>query len=643
LNTQSELQAIFSDHGPLAKQVPGFRLRQQQLEMAMAIEEAIIQNQQLVAEAGTGTGKTFAYLVPALIHGGKVIISTGTKTLQDQLFNRDIPAVRKALNIPVTIEMLKGRSNYICRLHLEQVARDGRFTSREDAKYIPIIQQFSKSSLTGDKSDLLEVPENASVWPMVTSTRDNCLGQDCEFHADCFVMEARKKAMTADIVVVNHHLFFADMILRDGGFGELLPSANTIIFDEAHQLPDVAGLFMGQDISTSHVFELARDVMVEYVTHAKDIPDFEKAIKALEKSAKDFRLIFPSEGSRWPQQRAFSLEGFRLSLDDLINKMQALTHLLDSQKERTVGFENCLQRALEIGQLLKNWLCSEDPNLVRWVEVFSHSLLLHATPLSIAEGFGKQLNAMPRAWIFTSATIAVKGNFSHFIEQMGLSAAKTQAWDSPFNYAEQALFYVPEHLDNPNHPAHAHQVASLAHDVIKASQGRAFILCTSLRAMREIHAILLESFQKEGLEYPLLLQGECSKTELLGRFRHHGHAVLIGSQSFWEGIDVRGEALSCVIIDKLPFAPPDDPVLSARVDELVKQGKNAFREYQVPYAVITLKQGAGRLIRDESDRGVLVICDSRLIQKPYGRLIWQSLPPFKRTRNLQDVIHFFRP
>jgi len=641
MTNEQTIRNVFEQDGILASQIEGYSARTQQLEMALAIEDAIQHNKQLVAEAGTGTGKTFAYLVPALLSGGKVIISTGTKTLQDQLFSRDLPNVRNALKVPVTVAILKGRANYVCHYHLERAGLEGRFTSREEAGYIPMIKAFAANSKSGDKAELVEVPENALVWQSVTSTRDNCLGQECSFYKDCFVMEARKQALAADVVVVNHHLFFADVMLRDEGVTELLPSANTVIFDEAHQLPEVAGLFFGEDVSTSQLLDLARDCTTAYITLAKDCVALGDAIPVLEKACKDFRLVFQYEGSRLPVQKALALKNFESAFEWMQTKLTDLNTVLETQAARDPMLEKCWQRGMELSAQLSHWLKASNENLVRWVEVFTQSVQLHATPLSVADGFGKQLNAQPRAWIFTSATLAVKSDFSHYQAQMGLQNATTGYWQSPFDYGNQALLYAPANMPDPNSPAYTSAVAAVALPVIQASRGRAFVLCTSLKAMREIHALLKEAFSENGMEYPLLLQGDTTRTELLERFRNHGNAVLVGSQSFWEGVDVRGEALSVVIIDKLPFAPPDDPVLSARIDKMNAEGKNAFMEYQLPYSVITLKQGAGRLIRDENDKGVLVICDPRLITKPYGRRIWQSLPPFKRTRDLVDVAAFF--
>jgi ATP-dependent DNA helicase DinG len=637
----SDLTHIFSTEGALAETIPGYRTRAQQVEMAQAIADAIDKCSVLVAEAGTGTGKTFAYLVPALLSGGKVIISTGTKTLQDQLFNRDLPAVRDALKVPVTVAMLKGRANYVCHFHLERAANEGRFLNREDAQYVHIIRSFAEHSATGDKSELSEVPETATIWPAVTSTRDNCIGQECGFYKECFVMEARKRALAADVVVVNHHLFFADVMLRDEGVSELLPAANTVIFDEAHQLPETAGLFFGEDVSTTQLMELARDAHAEYLTTAKDCVALPEATAALEKAVRDFRLVFGLDGARMPVQKALERNGFNDAFAVMAEKLKALAAVLETQAERDPALENCWQRALALEAQVKSWHAGADANLVRWVEVFTQSVQLHATPLSIAEIFGKQMEGHPRAWIFTSATLAVKSDFGHYLGQMGLPEAITARWDSPFDYPTQSVLYVPQGMPPPNSPAYIASVAATALPAIKASRGRAFVLCTSLRAMREIYALLKDAFERDGLAYPLLMQGDTSRTELLDRFRKLGNAVLVGSQSFWEGVDVRGEALSLVVIDKLPFAPPDDPVLAARIDKMNSEGKNAFMEYQLPYSVITLKQGAGRLIRDETDRGVLMICDPRIVEKHYGKRIWQSLPPMKRTREIVEVEEFF--
>ncbi len=631
---------FFSELSPLAEGVDGFRPRAAQQAMALAVAAAIQDNAVLVAEAGTGTGKTFAYLVPALLHGGKVIVSTGTKNLQDQLFQKDLPRVREALRAPLTLALLKGRANYVCHYHLEQALSDGRFASREDIRHLNKIKHYAKVSLSGDRSGLADVPENAPVWLQVTSTRDNCLGQECPSHGDCFVLKARAEAMKADVVVVNHHLFFADVMLRDEGVAELLPACNTVIFDEAHQLPETASLFFGDNLSTSQLLDLARDARLEALTAAKDFAALPKAADALDKAARDLRLVFKKE-ERLPLSAVARWQNWQPALNKLLEKLKEISELLSTQAARSEGLENCSERAALFLQQLASWQQDAPDGRVRWLEVFHHSLQFNSTPLSIADIFAKQLASHPRAWIFTSATLAVKQDFSHYQQEMGLLEARTACWDSPFNYGQQALLYVPTGLPEPNSEGYTEAVVRAALPLLGASKGRAFLLFTSLRAMQRAYDLLAVEFERLGWDFPLLLQGDGSRNELLSRFRTLGNAVLLGSQSFWEGVDVRGEALSLVIIDKLPFAPPDDPVLAARIEQLRQQGRNAFMEYQLPRTIITLKQGAGRLIRDEADRGVLMICDPRLIAKHYGRRIWQSLPPMKRTRDEAVAVEFF--
>ena len=637
----ADLQHFFDDSGPLAGTIPGYRLRPQQLEMALAVAHAIETRGLLIAEAGTGTGKTFAYLVPALSKGGKVIVSTGTKTLQDQLYNRDIPMVRNALQAPVTVALLKGRANYVCHYHLERAKKDGRFVNRDDVVYLARIESYAKTSKTGDRGGLAEVPEDATVWPQVTSTRENCLGGDCPNYKDCFVMEARKQAMDADVVVVNHHLFFADVVLRDEGVAELLPACNTVIFDEAHQLPETASLFFGESVSSSQLVELARDTRIEAATFAKDNAALPEASSALEKAARDLRLQFREDAGRQPLSAAQVNPAFTEALDLAVTRLTDLTALLESQADRSEGLQKCWTRGIDLIGGLARWWEDEDKSWVRWIEIFGGSVHLNATPLSIADIFHRQITGNPRAWIFTSATLSVQGNFSHYQREMGLADAATAFWESPFDYANQALLYVPEGLPEPNAEGYTRKAVEAALPVIEAAEGRTFFLFTSLRAMREARELMETGMKKMGMEYPLLMQGEGSRSELLERFRKLGNAVLLGSQSFWEGVDVRGEALSLVIIDRLPFSPPDDPVLAARIERINAEGRNAFMEYQLPRAVITLKQGAGRLIRDESDRGVLMICDPRLITKQYGKRIWRSLPPMRRTREQSDVLDFY--
>ncbi|WP_228896602.1 ATP-dependent DNA helicase [Pseudoduganella aquatica] len=639
---------MFGPGGPLSPAVGGFRPRRSQTEMAKAVAAAIDGRSTLMAEAGTGTGKTFAYLVPALLWGGKTIVSTGTKNLQDQLFLRDIPTVRAALQAPVSVALLKGRGNYLCHYHLERTLQNGRMTSREDVGYLREISRFLKMTSSGDKAELARVPENASIWNLVTSTRDNCVGAECQYYQDCFVMKARKEAQQADVVVVNHHLFFADVALKDTGVAELLPSANTIIFDEAHQLPDTATLFFGDTFSTSQVLELCRDVLAEGLAHARDGADWGKVVTVVEKAARDLRLTFPQDIVRLSLPQIAPSSGFFPALETLKDELDGMLAVLEKQGERAETLDQCRMRGIELATALRDWKfdpkakVASGEEAVYWVEAYTSSLQLHKTPLSIAPIFNGQREGVPRSWIFTSATLAVKNDFKHFAEQMGLTGEPARTWPSPFNYEQQGILYVPQGLPDPNSMGYTDAVLDAALPIIEASEGRAFLLCTTLRAVKRAAERLRDEFEKRGLPYPLFVQGDKGRTELLDQFRKSGNGVLIGSQSFWEGVDVRGEALSLVIIDKMPFAPPDDPVLAARIEVMEKQGLNGFMHHTLPEAIINLKQGAGRLIRDEGDRGVLMLCDPRVITKPYGRRVWQSLPPFKRTREAQVVIDFFK-
>jgi len=645
--SDAELAAIFGDGGTLARTLPGFRFRAQQLAMAQAVARAIALRQPLVAEAGTGTGKTFAYLVPALLYGGKVIVSTGTKTLQDQLFERDLPLIRDALAVPITVALLKGRANYVCHHHLERTAREGRLPSREDARHLPKIVAFARASERGDRAELADVPDNASIWPLVTSTRDNCLGSNCAFHRECFVMKARKDALDADVVVVNHHLFFADVTLRDEGLAELLPACNTVILDEAHQLPDTATLFFGEQTSASQLTELARDAEAIARTELRDVPDLPDAGAELVPLIRKLRLAAGDGTGKLAQQALAGRREFVAALDELAAGLDRLAGEMQLFAERSEDVAVVARRAETAADCVARWKAGlsgvddETRQWIRWIDLGAQGFQLHASPLSVADVFRRQVDQTGRAWIFTSATLAVGRDFSHYTGQLGLGDAETGSWDSPFDYATQALLYVPRGLPAPNSLEHTNAVVDAALPVLKASGGRAFLLFTTLRALTAARERLAALFEREGLRYPVLVQGEGSKTDLLLRFRALGNAVLLGSASFWEGIDVPGDALSVVVIDKLPFAPPDDPLLAARLAKLAADGRNAFMEWQLPQAAISLKQGAGRLIRTETDRGVLMLCDPRLVDKPYGRRIWQSLPPMKRTRELEEVIGFF--
>jgi len=636
-----DLARVFGPDGPLARELPAYRLRAEQLAMAEAVADAIGEGGQLVAEAGTGTGKTFAYLVPALLSGGKVIVSTGTKTLQDQLFSRDLPLVRDALKVPVTVALLKGRSNYVCHYHLERSRLQDSFASRADVRYLKRIESFARNSESGDKAELADVPDNAGIWSQVTSTRENCLGGECPNYAECFVMKARRDALAADVVVINHHLFFADVVLKDEGLADLLPRCNTVILDEAHQLPDTATLFFGEEVTAGQLGELARDAEVEGLRSARDYAPLPDAAQALAQVLRRVKLATGDAQGKQPQAEALRRPDFVAALDALSTALDALSTELGRQAERSDELAHCSQRATEAAGRLSRWREHDDPEWIRWLDVTPNGWQLHASPLSVAGIFARQIADSARSWIFTSATLAVKGDFTLYRRELGLSDASTGYWDSPFDYAHQALLYLPRELPPPNSFEHTDAVVAAALPVLKASRGRAFLLFTTLRALGRARETLAAALARNGLDYPLLVQGEGSRSELLSRFRVLGNAVLLGSQSFWEGVDVQGEALSVVVIDKLPFAPPDDPLLAARLAQIEREGGNPFLDYQLPQAAISLKQGAGRLIRSETDRGVLMICDRRVMDKAYGRKILDALPPMRRTRELADVLEFF--
>jgi len=609
--------------------------------MARAVARTIDEGGQLVAEAGTGTGKTFAYLVPALLSGGKVIVSTGTKTLQDQLFSRDLPLVRDALKLPIAVALLKGRANYVCHHHLARTREQGTLATRADVRYLRRIESFAHTSASGDKAELADVPDSAAIWSQVTSTRENCLGGECPRYGECFVMKARRDALAADVVVINHHLFLADVVLKDEGLADLLPRCNTVILDEAHQLPETATLFFGEQLTAGQLAELARDAELEGLKAARDYAPLPDAAGALAHVVRRVRLAAGETVGKYAGAEALRRPDFAASIDALAETLQRLGSELALAAERSEELAECARRAAELSARLARWRETEDADWIRWLDVTAHGWQLHASPLSVAEIFSRQVQDSARSWIFTSATLAVNGDFGLYRRELGLADAATGCWDSPFDYSRQALLYLPRDLPPPNSFEHTDAVVAAAVPVLAASGGRAFLLFTTLRALERARSAVAAALAREGLDYPLLIQGEGSRSELLSRFRRLGNAVLLGSQSFWEGVDVPGDALSLVVIDKLPFAPPDDPLLAARLAHIERHGGNGFLDYQLPDAAINLKQGAGRLIRTETDRGVLMICDRRLADKPYGRRILAALPSMGRTRELTDVVAFF--
>jgi ATP-dependent DNA helicase DinG len=630
-----DARAALGPDGPFAELLDGFQARPQQQDMAEAVEAAIAGYGTLIAEAGTGVGKTFGYLVPALLSGGKIIVSTGTKTLQDQLFHKDLPLVRKALGLNLQSALLKGRANYLCLHRFRTTVAEGRLRDRQQVSELRRIREWAGVTRSGDIGEVTDVAENAEIWPLVTSTADNCLGQECDDYQQCHVVKARRAAQEADVVVINHHLFFADLALKEEGFGELLPSANAVILDEAHQLPEIASVFFGQTLGSRQLLELARDCIAEGHNEAPDMAEIAEHAQGLDKATRDLRLALGRAGQREPWERIRHKPDVVDGMETLGDCLDSLCELLDVAGERGKGLEACQRRAHLARQRLAR-LREPDETAIQWFETYTRAFQLNITPLDVAELFHSRLEAHPCAWIFTSATLAVGERFDHFASQLGLDLAQKLQLDSPFDYAHNALLYLPTGLPEPNDPGYTPAVVEAAIPVIRASRGRCFMLFTSHRALREAAGLL------DGrLSFPLLVQGDMPRGELIDRFRSLGNAVLLGTSSFWEGVDVRGEALSAVIIDKLPFASPGDPVLQARLNAIRSAGGNPFMDYQLPQAVITLKQGVGRLIRDAADRGVLMICDPRVRTKQYGRVFLDSLPPVPVTRDLNDITPFF--
>ncbi|MDJ0741160.1 MAG: ATP-dependent DNA helicase [Gammaproteobacteria bacterium] len=632
-----QLADVLGEDGLLAKGLDGFAFRRQQLEMAQAVADHLADGGRLVAEAGTGTGKTFAYLVPVLLSRQKVIISTGTRNLQDQLFLRDLPRLRDAMASPARVALLKGRANYLCRHRLDNALLDARGHSRERLRWLLMVRDWSGETRSGDISELADIPEDASIWPAVTSTTDNCLGQECPAWGQCHLVEARRRAQEADVVVVNHHLLCADFALRDDGFGELLPGADAYIIDEAHQLPEVASSFFGTTVSTRQLLELGRDTQTEYHREAGDMPALLERVDALAKAARELRLAFGQAQRRGAWLEIERDDKVGAALDACRGRLQQLHDQLQALEGRGKGLDACLARCAGlIGQLQGLIEPDEGSEDIRWFETHAQSLRLNSTPLDVADVFRLHMERHPATWVFTSATLAVGDSFAHFQQQLGLFDADCRIWGSPFDYARQALWFVPQGMPQPNDPGYTEAVVGLAEPLLAASRGRAFLLFTSHRALRVAADLLAER-----TEHRLLVQGSAPKAELLDRFVAEGDAVLLGTASFWEGVDVRGEALSLVIIDKLPFASPGDPVLQARLDAIRRRGGNPFMQYQVPQAAIALKQGAGRLIRDVTDRGVLVMCDPRMLKKGYGQTFLDAMPGFARTRDLEQALAFF--
>ncbi|MCS4234774.1 ATP-dependent DNA helicase [Stenotrophomonas sp. BIGb0135] len=640
-----------SEGGTLASQLDAFVARPAQLRLTAAIAEAFDQRDVLLAEAGTGTGKTYAYLVPALLSGLKTIISTGTRALQDQLYHRDLPRVRAALGVGHSSALLKGRSNYLCRYRLQQARGEPRFSSPEQVAQFQRILAWSGRSRFGDMAELEALPEDSPLYPMVTSTVDNCLGTECPFWNDCFVVQARQRAQAADVVVVNHHLLLADLALKQEGFGEILPGAQAFVIDEAHQLPELAANFFGEGFGMRPWQELARDCLAESRSVAGAQAALQGPAATLEQVLRDLRTGMDGLPPRGTQWRALAVPQVRDGFDAAMSALVTLRDALNGVREASPGLDACHARAMEAVSRLSRWLGDDAPLLdfdsdpeqappaadVLWYELTPRGFRCQRTPMDVSGPLREHRQRSMAAWVFTSATLTVDGGFAHISQRLGLDDPVTLLQPSPFDWATQALCYLPTDLPDPAARGFGTALIRALTPVLEASQGRAFLLFASHRALREAAEALRDA------PWPLFVQGEAPRGTLLQRFRESGNGVLLGSASFREGVDVVGDALSVVVIDKLPFAAPDDPVFEARLDAIRRDGGNPFRDEQLPQAVIALKQGVGRLIRSETDRGVLVLCDPRLLSRSYGRIFLDSLPPFRRTRALDDVRGFFAP
>lgn len=633
----TELDSIFSPDGQLAEIIKGYIPRTAQIEMATTIAASIKNKQHLIAEAGTGTGKTFAYLIPAILSAKKVIVSTATKNLQDQLFNNDLPLITKALaEIPFKAALLKGRANYLCHYRLTKALDSAQGFNKKETRLLSKIKRWSKRTRDGDIAQMADVSESNPIWYQATSTRENCLGADCPDYKDCFLVKARRKAQDADVIVVNHYLLCADWSLRETGFGELLPDAEVIILDEAHQLAEIASNFLGLALTGKQFNDLSDDTRDEYFNDAKDMPDLRTACEDLKHEVQDLRLAFGTEIKKGEWREIETNPKICSALQSLSEQLQGLEHILKKAAVRSEGLKNCSERCDELNAQLQSILNNDNQGVIRWYETYRLSFTLGSTPLEIAPEFQNFMHQNKATWIFTSATLSVAQRFDHFAKSLGLNEVASYSWDSPFDYPNQALFYHPKGLPQPNAPDAIERIIEFTLPVLKASQGRTFFLFTSYRALNRAEELL-----KNNLDYPLLVQGSRPKALLLEDFKRLGNAVLLGTSSFWEGVDVRGDALSCVIIDKLPFASPFEPVLKARLDAMKQQGRNGFFEYQVPATAITLRQGVGRLIRDVNDRGVLMVCDPRLLKRAYGQVFLDSLPDMRRSREIRDVETFF--
>ncbi len=633
---QHILQA-FSAKGALSQAINGFQARQPQIDMAVAVGKAIENQTQLVVEAGTGTGKTFAYLVPALLSNKKIMLSTGSKSLQEQLYHRDLPLISQALGYFGKITLLKGRANYLCleRLSRQLVESHTPEGGNENFAQLVKVRSWSSATSTGDLGECEDIPEDSPIIPTITSTNDNCLGKECPSYQECYVSKARKSALEADVVVVNHHLFMADLALKETGFAELIPEAEVFIFDEAHQLPDIASQYFGQSLSSRQIMDLAKDIEIGYRSQAKDMRQLQKVAQKLTQVALDMRLLLDGMAEKGNWREAIKQQAVQDQLERMFDGFDFTQQVLKLALGRSEILDAAYERLMVIQSRLKRVCDVSIMGYSYWYECTPRHFVLHITPLTVADKFNEQLTSRQATWVFTSATLTVSGDFAHFRQRLGLNPAEQFTLPSPFDYHRQVSFCVPRYFPEVHHAHFAEHVVEKLTPVIEANRGRCFFLCTSHAMMRQ----LAEGF-RQSLSLPVLMQGETNKQNTLKQFTELGNALLVATGAFWEGIDVRGSGLSCVIIDKLPFTSPDDPLLKARIEDCRLHGGEPFYQVQIPDAVIGLKQGVGRLIRDAQDYGALIICDNRLVTKDYAPIFLDSLPPFSRHRSLEKVIQF---
>ncbi|MCG7535413.1 ATP-dependent DNA helicase [Pseudoalteromonas sp. OOF1S-7] len=603
--------------------------------MAEAIDQVVKDGGQCVVEAGTGTGKTFAYLVPALLNDKKVIISTGSKALQEQLYHRDLPELLKALGKGRKVALLKGRANYLCTYRLNEHVAHVPSDDPDVMHQLAMVAKFATETQSGDLADCVGIEEDAKVLPYVNSTADNCLGKDCPDFADCYIRKARLKAAEADLVVINHHLFFADMSVKESGFAELMPTADSYIFDEAHQLGEIASDYFGESISTKQLQALINDLRLIYRSDIPDMLQLGKTLNKLETSVADLRLVFGGDGARGDWREKLQDKVICDALHRVISNLDFLYQVLKLCLDRSDKIEHPLERVLSFKGQFDRAFDVTQSGFSYWFETTRRFLTIHITPLDVSNRFKDIMAKSEASFVFTSATLSVDNSLAHFNTSLGLEPDHQAIVDSPFDYESQAVLCLPRYLPETKDELMPHALVKIAKQVINAAKGRTFLLFTSYRVMHLVYEGL-----NTATEYPVFMQGQASKRIILEQFVRHGNAVLMGTASFWEGVDVRGDTLSCVLIDKLPFTSPDDPLLQARMKDAQLQDKEPFDEIQLPLAVIALKQGVGRLIRDNKDKGVLIICDNRLVTRKYGETFIKSLPPMSRTRDLDKALSF---